>query len=182
MYTQLHSIRPVLITVIPQLTKWSSHCQQEPLHRNGGTDCSTVGVVSPATPPISHSPHLSPPTYHTSHLPPTHHATHLPPTTPPIPHTTDLTLANNVLPFLAIMFFSFQFGNHGDQCSFGDASPHTRGTLNFGRHPPMQFVVSCAQNYLTSADMETRMEAVKTCTALLVPMLQQVGLLGPPIL
>ena len=42
----------------------------------------------------------------------------------------------------------------------------------------MQFVVSCARNYLTSADMETRMEAVKTCAALLVPMLQQVGLLG----
>ena len=42
----------------------------------------------------------------------------------------------------------------------------------------MQFVVSCAQNYLTLADMETQMEAVKTCAALLVPMLQQVGLLG----
>ena len=56
---------------------------------------------------------------------------------------------------------------------------HPLGTFNFGRHPPMQFVVSCAQNYLTSADMETRMEAIKTCAALLVPMLQQVGLLGP---
>ena len=44
----------------------------------------------------------------------------------------------------------------------------------------MQFVVSCAQNYLTSADMETQMEAVKTYAALLVPILQQVGLLGPP--
>ena len=58
---------------------------------------------------------------------------------------------------------------------------HPLGTFNFGRHPPMQFVVSCAQNYLTSADMETRMEAVQTCAALLVPMLQQVGLLGAPI-
>ena len=56
----------------------------------------------------------------------------------------------------------------------------TLGMFNFGRHPPMQFVVSCAQNYLTSADMETRLEAVKTCAALLVPMLQQVGLLGAP--
>ena len=30
------------------------------------------------------------------------------------------------------------------------------GMFNFGCHPPMQFVVSCAQNYLTLADMETR--------------------------
>ena len=58
---------------------------------------------------------------------------------------------------------------------------HTLDTFNFGCHPPMQFVVSCAQNYLTLADMEARVEAVKTCAALLVPMLQQVGLLGPPI-
>ena len=56
----------------------------------------------------------------------------------------------------------------------------TLSAFNLGRHPPMQFVVSCAQNYITSADMETRMEAVKTFAALLVPMLQQVGLLGAP--
>ena len=31
-----------LSTVIPQLTKWSSHCRQGPLHRDGGTDCSTA--------------------------------------------------------------------------------------------------------------------------------------------
>ena len=100
-YIQLHSLHSALITVIPQLTKWSSHCRQGPLHRNGGTDCSMVGVVSPTTPPITHPPHLSPPTHHITHLPPTTppipHPTHLP---SPTHHTTDLTLANNVLPYL----------------------------------------------------------------------------------
>ena len=32
---------PALSTVIPQLTEWGSRCQQVPLHRDGGTDCST---------------------------------------------------------------------------------------------------------------------------------------------
>ena len=33
---------PALSTVIPQLTEWGSHCRQVPLHRDGGTDCSTA--------------------------------------------------------------------------------------------------------------------------------------------
>ena len=50
------------------------------------------------------------------------------------------------------------------------------GTFNFNHYLTMQFVVSCAQNYFTLADMETWVEAIKTCAALLVPMLQQVRL------
>ena len=33
---------PALSAVIPQFTKWSSHCRQRPLHRDGGSDCSTA--------------------------------------------------------------------------------------------------------------------------------------------
>ena len=117
-YTQLHSLHPSLITVIPQLTKWSSHCRQGPLHRNGGTDCSTVCVVSPITPPISHPPHLSPATHHTSHLPPTYHTTHLHPPHLPSPthHTTDLVTMETNVPL-------------------GTLAIHPLGTFNFGRHP-----------------------------------------------
>ena len=53
----------------------------------------------------------------------------------------------------------------------------TLGTFNFGRLPPMQFVASCADNFLTSEHKEVRLEAVRSCAALLVPMLNSPSIL-----
>ena len=36
-------------------------------------------------------------------------------------------------------------------------------------HPPLQLVQNCAEHYLTSEHRSIRMEAVRTCAALLVP-------------
>lgn len=36
-------------------------------------------------------------------------------------------------------------------------------------HPPLQLVQNCAEHYLTSEHKSIRMEAVRTCAALLVP-------------
>ena len=45
--------------------------------------------------------------------------------------------------------------------------------LNFcphpAAHPPLQLVQNCAEHYLTSEHRSIRMEAVRTCAALLVP-------------
>ena len=40
--SKLQLFSPVLSTIICQLTRWCSHCRQRPLHRDGGTDCSTA--------------------------------------------------------------------------------------------------------------------------------------------
>ena len=47
----------------------------------------------------------------------------------------------------------------------------------FAAHPPLQLVQNCAEHYLTSEHKSIRMEAVRTCAALLVP-----NLLPPTIL
>jgi FKBP12-rapamycin complex-associated protein len=47
----------------------------------------------------------------------------------------------------------------------------TLGSFNFGASPPLQLVQICAEHYLTSEHRSVRMEAVKTCAALLVPSL-----------
>ena len=40
---------------------------------------------------------------------------------------------------------------------------------SFAAHPPLQLVQNCAEHYLTSEHRSIRMEAVRTCAALLVP-------------
>uniref|UniRef100_A0A1X7SYN8 TATA-binding protein interacting (TIP20) domain-containing protein n=1 Tax=Amphimedon queenslandica TaxID=400682 RepID=A0A1X7SYN8_AMPQE len=47
----------------------------------------------------------------------------------------------------------------------------TLGSFNFGAHLPLQLVQNVADMYLYSEHKSIRLEAVKTCTALLVPAL-----------
>nr|QHX41461.1 serine/threonine-protein kinase mTOR [Halisarca dujardinii] len=53
----------------------------------------------------------------------------------------------------------------------------TLGSFNFGRMPPMQFVASCAEGFLTHEHREVRLAAVRSCAALLAPMLSSASIL-----
>ena len=61
--------------------------------------------------------------------------------------------------------------NFGGKQSVLHSHTHSSLTPPPPANPPLQLVQNCAEHYLTSEHRSVRMEAVRTCAALLVPSL-----------